>query len=180
MYLVIIIITITTTSITVLLNCLYPNLQVLLFFSPSFFSCPTGRRSKLEAGWCLGTCLVKPQQSVQNTKCVNWNRRSMRTHWDQWSISSLFNKNPSKFALSSDIWPHFLCFMASSASTQARLVHLFIYSVAYLNLCVFAAQWWSEALFDGEGSVAFKKSGCRKLENCLLSYWENACNGHVV
>lgn len=104
--------------------------------------------------------------------------------WDQWAVSTLINKNPSKFA-------HF-CFHQTCDFTlfvlwdhqqgrQARLVHLVIYSIAYQNLCMFAAEWWCEACcFDEEGSVAFKRSGCRKLENCSLASWANAHNGHLT
>lgn len=73
-------------------------------FFPNSFPCPTGRGSELEAGWCLGSCLVKPQQSIQNTKCINCSRRVIWEDtlvmllWDQWTVSILINKNPSKFA----------------------------------------------------------------------------------
>lgn len=64
--------------------------------------------------------------------------------WDQWPISTLINKNPSKLA---HFYFHqtydltFFVLWGHQQGTQARLVHLVTYSVAYLNLCMSAAEW---------------------------------------
>lgn len=102
--------------------------------------------------------------------------------WDQWTVSTLINTNPSKFTHFYFHQTHDFTFFVlwdHQQGTQARYVHLVIYSVAYLKLYL----QLSGDLKPGLMEKAMKLSGGQAAENwktVLLASWENEHNGHVM